>query len=150
MTLKQHTIQATIGSAVLAPFLGIDAVIFFFSMILIDVDHYFDFVIVCKRFGIRDMFKYHNWLWKRKKSVYAVSILHTVEVFVLLFILGFWSYYFWIVLFGFSIHYVFDIYFLYIHDSTTIRAFSILEYIIKSNGIKCYPVPEREFWNNTN
>ncbi|MEK7829075.1 MAG: hypothetical protein AAB256_04745, partial [Deltaproteobacteria bacterium] len=60
MTLKQHAIQASAGSIILAPFLGFDVIIFFLSAILIDVDHYFDFVIVCKRFSIRDMFRFHN------------------------------------------------------------------------------------------
>ena len=74
MTLKQHTIQASIGSAILAPFLGVDTIVFFLSMILIDVDHYFDFVIVCKRFGIRDMFRFHNLVWQKKEKVYGLSL----------------------------------------------------------------------------
>lgn len=147
MTLKQHTIQASIGSAILAPFLGVDTIVFFLSMILIDVDHYFDFVIVCKRFGIRDMFRFHNLVWQKKEKVYGLSLFHTVEIFLLLFILGFWSHYFWLILFGFSVHLIFDLYYLYTHNSLLNRAFSIIEYIIRRNDSRGYPVPEKEFWN---
>ena len=116
-------------------------------MILIDVDHYFEFTFVCRRFGIRDMFRYFDWIWKDRQTVYGLSIFHTVEIFLLLFILGFWSHYFWLILFGFSVHLMFDLYYLYVHNCFFNRAFSIIEYIIKSKGIKCYPVPEKEFWN---
>ena len=146
MTLKQHTIQASIGSIILWPFLGIDTIVFFFSMILIDVDHYFDFVIVCKRVGIRDMFKYHDWLGQGKHPLYILSLFHTVEILLLLFILGFWSYYFWLILSGFSIHLISDIYCLYKYYPFVKRAFSIVEYIIKRDTLKSYPVPEKEFW----
>lgn len=150
MTLKQHTIQASAGSALLAPFLGIDTVIFFLSVVFIDIDHYFDFAIVCRRFGVRDMFKYYDWTWqKRHEVMYVLSLFHTAEVFLLLFILGFWSYYFWLVLFGFSVHLIFDLSHMYMHNTVFSRAFSIIEYIIKrKSGSKGYLVPQPEFWNN--
>ena len=150
MTLKQHTIQASIGSVILAPFLGFDVIIFFLSVILIDVDHYFEFIFVCRRFGIRDMFRYFDWIWKDRQTVYGLSIFHTVEIFLLLFILGFWSHYFWLILFGFSVHLMFDLYYLYVHNCFFNRAFSIIEYLIRRNGSKGYPVPEKEFWNGVN
>ncbi len=150
MTLKQHTIQAAIGSALLAPFLGIDTIIFSLSVILIDVDHYFDFVIVCRRFGIRDMFKFHSWVWHNRHALYGLSLFHTAEVFLLLFVLGFWSYYFWLILSGFIIHFIFDFYHLYVHNCIFNRAFSVVEYIIKGYGSKCYPLPEKDFWNSVN
>ena len=149
MTLKQHTIQASIGSIILGPFLGIDTIVFFLSMILIDVDHYFEFVIVCRRFGIRDMFKYYDWVWEEKQMVYGLSLFHTAEIFLMLFVLGFWSYYFWLILFGFSVHLMFDLYYLYVHNCFFNRAFSIVEYLIRGYGLKCYPIPEKEFWGNT-
>lgn len=116
-------------------------------MILIDVDHYFDFAIVCKRFGIKDMFKYHSWVWQKRNSVYGLSIFHTAEAFLLLFILGFWSHYFWLILFGFSVHFMFDLYFLYKHSSLFNRAFSIIEYLIRKNDLRGYPIPDKGFWD---
>ena len=150
MTLKQHTIQASIGSIILGPFLGIDTIVFFLSMILIDVDHYFEFVIVCRRFGIRDMFKYYDWVWEEKQMVYGLSLFHTAEIFLMLFVLGFLSHYFWLILLGFSVHLLFDLYYLYTQNCFFNRAFSIIEYLIRRNGSKGYPVPEKEFWNGVN
>lgn len=150
MTVKQHAIQASVGSVILAPFFGIDTIVFFLSVILIDVDHYFDFAIICKRFGIRDMFKYHKLVWHERQTVYGLSLFHTVEIFLLLFIFGFWSHYFWIVLLGFTVHFMSDIYHLYNHDILFNRAFSIIEYLIRRNSLKGYPVPEKEFWNDVN
>lgn len=148
MTLKQHAIQASAGSVILAPFLGFDVIIFFLSVILIDVDHYFEFVVVCRRFGIKDMFRYYDWVLHGEHAIYGLSVFHTAEMFLLLFTLGFWSHYFWLILFGFSVHLVFDFYHLYIHNHLLHRAFSIIEYLIRSKGVKCHPVPEKEFWDN--
>ena len=152
MSLKQHVIQASVASVILAPLLGAKTLIIFLSAILIDIDHYFDFVIVTKRFGIRDMFKYHHPEWQKGRSRYMISLFHTVEVFILLFILGYWSHYFWLVLFGFCLHFIFDLYHLYMHHAISDKAFSILEYLIRRNSLrrnnqKGYPVPDRDFWN---
>jgi len=147
MTLKQHTLQASAISIILSPFLGLDAIVVFLSTILIDIDHYFDFVVVCKRFGIRDMFKYHNPVWQKKHKMYLLSIFHTVEIFILLFIIGFWWNYFWLILSGFCVHFLFDLYHLYKHNALSDKAFSIIEYFIKCDGLKGYPVPEKDFWD---
>jgi len=149
MTIREHTIQAAVGSAIMTPFLGVDTLIFFVSMILIDIDHYFEYVFVCGRFDIKGMFKFHDFVCKNRESVYGFSLFHTVEVFSLFFILGFWSYYFWLILFGFSVHLMFDLYYLYVHNCFFNRAFSIVEYLIRGYGLKCYPIPEKEFWGNT-
>lgn len=144
MTLRAHVVQATVGSAVAAPFLGADTVIFFASIILIDVDHYFDYVFVCRRFGLMGMFKFHDFVVENKRHVWGFSVFHTVEVFLALFILGFWSYYFWVILSGFLVHFIFDLYSLYTQDALYSRAFSIIEYIFSKR--KGYPVPPKEFW----
>lgn len=147
MTLKEHTIQASIGSIILAPVFGFKVIIFFLSMILIDVDHYFDYMIVCKRFDIRGMFKYHRFLWSNKESVYGISIFHTIEIFLILFLLGFWSHYFWMVLLGFFVHLMFDLYYLYKYATITNRAVSIIEYLIRRKKLNCYPLPPDNFWD---
>ena len=149
MTLRAHTIQATAGSVLLIPFLGVDTIVFFFSMILIDIDHYFDYVFVCRRFDIKGMFKLHDFIYKSKESVYGFSLFHTVEVFLLVFLLGFWSYYFWIILSGFLVHFAFDLYALYMNNAIFGRAFSIIEYIVRRKNVKGYPVLPDGFWEKT-
>ncbi|MBI5787537.1 MAG: hypothetical protein HZA78_01590 [Candidatus Schekmanbacteria bacterium] len=144
MSIKHHAVQAAIFSALFAPYLGWDTIVIFLSMLFIDLDHYLDYIIVCRRFGIKSMFKFHDWLWERRESIYAISIFHTVEVFLLLFVLGFFKRGFWLILFGFLIHYLADLYFLYKNNSLSVRAFSIIEYMLKRNG-KGYPLPEMIF-----
>jgi len=147
MTLRSHVIQATVGSAILAPFLGAKTIFFFVSMILIDVDHYFTYIVVCRRFDIRGLFQFYDFIFKNKESVYGFCLFHTAEVFLLLFILGFWSDYFWIILFGFLVHFIFDSYYLYVHNVFFSRAFSIIEYISrKKKSIKGYPILPEGFW----
>ena len=150
MRLSAHVAQAAVTSAVMTQFLApVDNVVLFLSIIFIDVDHYFDFAVVCKRFGLWDMFKYHDWVWRFRDNVYGISLFHTAEVFALLFALGFVSHYFWIILGGFLFHFLFDLIFLVRHDILFNRAFSIIEYVIrKSNpASKGYPVPDEGFWD---
>lgn len=146
MTLRAHATQATIGSIFLIPFLGKDTIIFFVSLVFIDIDHYFDYIFVCRRFDIRGMFKFHDFVCASRESVYGISIFHTIEVFLVLFFLGFWNYYFWIILFGFLVHFVFDLYALYINNALFSRAFSIVEYIFRRKNVKGYPVLPDGFW----
>src|SRR3972149_2540664 len=88
MTLRSHVIQATVGSAILAPFLGAKTIFFFVSMILIDVDHYFTYIVVCRRFDIRGLFQFYDFIFKNKESVYGFCLFHTAEGFLLLFIVS--------------------------------------------------------------
>ena len=148
MPLKQHVVQASFFSLLFVPYLGVETLVVFLSMILIDLDHYLDYVVVCRRFSLRNMFRFHNWLWEKRTSVYAISLFHTLEVFLSLFLLGFLHHYFWLVLYGFLIHYLFDLYFLYKNGCLCVRAFSIVEYFLKK-GDKGYPLPESIFWNKT-
>ena len=145
MNYKQHLVQGGIFSAALTPWLGSDSLLVLLSMVLIDIDHYFDYVLVCRRFGLKDMFRFHDWLWQNRETVYAISLFHTIEVFLLLFCLGFWNYRFWLILSGFCLHYLFDLYYLYRHDSVCIRAFSIIEYLLRKGRHKGYPSPAAAF-----
>lgn len=149
MNLKGHAVQAVIGSAVMSQyFQPVDNAVFFLSVILIDVDHYFDFVAVTGRFGLREMFKYHGWLWKHKDTLYGLSFFHTAEVFIALYLLGGYSRYFTIILYGFLYHMTLDLITLCWYKMLFNRAFSLIEYLIKKKITgKGYPVPEEGFWN---
>lgn len=148
MTLKGHVVQAVIGSAIMTQFLSpVENAVFFLSVIFIDVDHYFDFVIVTGRFKLGDMFKFHGWLWKHKDTLYGLSVFHTIEVFLALYFLGHYNRYFTIILYGFLYHMALDLITLYWYGMFFNRAFSIAEYFIKKRITgKGYPVPEQGFW----
>lgn len=149
MTWKTHTVQAAVCTAIAARYLTLaeDAVLFL-SIIFIDVDHYFDFVVVCKRYAVRDMLKFHRFVWEHKFGIYGLNVFHTIEVFIALFFLGYLSRYFWVILAGFLLHMVLDLISLLQHGIIFNRAFSILEYVIRRRDPACagYPVPDPEFW----
>lgn len=149
MTIKVHATQAAIIS-VPAVFFNLvnlpEGIVLFLSIIFIDVDHYFDYVFVTRRFGIRDMFRFHEFVWKHSKGIFGISLFHTVEIFGLLFFLGYLHYYFWIVLAGFIIHFALDLYSLIRHGMTFNRAFSIVEYLLRRGNNRGYPIPDETFW----
>lgn len=150
MRLTSHAVQALATSAVMTQFLQpVENIALFLSIIFIDVDHYFDFAVVCRRYGVREMFKYHGWVWNSRDNVYGISVFHTAEVFAILFVLGFLSRYFWIILAGFLFHFLFDLIFLIRHRILFNRAFSIFEYVMRRRNPACkgYPVPDDGFWN---
>lgn len=150
MTIKAHTAQAVIISVpvVLFNLLSLpEGIVLFLSIIFIDVDHYFDFVCVTKRFGIRDMFRFHAYVWEHREGVYGMSLFHTVEIFILLFLLGYTHYYFWIILAGFLLHFALDLYSLVKNKMLFNRAFFIVEYLLRrGKESRSYPVPDEAFW----
>lgn len=132
MKLKLHILQGIALSPIAYYLTDLkSAIIFFISFIFIDIDHYFLFIYRNKKFGIRKMFKYFDYLWENRKNIYEMCVFHTVEFFLILFILGYWRREFWIILAAFFLHLLFDVYHLYKHDVIFTRAFSVVEYFIR-------------------
>lgn len=151
MRMKAHMVQGAVASAVMFQYLTYaENAVLFLSVVLIDVDHWFDFAVVNRRYGVRDMFKYHGWVWKHKDAVYGISVFHTAEVFLALFLLGYLNHYFWIIFAGFIYHMALDLFSLYRHGIFFNRAFSIIEYVIRKRmpSTLGYPVPDKGFWDD--
>ncbi|HHL39904.1 MAG TPA: hypothetical protein ENJ37_05310 [Deltaproteobacteria bacterium] len=136
MTLRGHVIQAAITAAAAATVLDPwQTLVLASSVVLIDVDHYLDFVVVTGRFGLSEMFRFHDFVWERRGEVYGLSVFHTVEVFSLLAAAGWlWSEWAWVVLAGFLMHMAADAVFLYRNDALGTRAVSIVEYVVRRGG----------------
>lgn len=107
------------------------ALIFITSFIFIDLDHYLLYICRRKEATIKEMFKYFDDIWENRENIYEICIFHTVEFFLSLFILGYFYREAWIILAGFFVHLVFDVYHLYKHNVVFTRAFSIVEYFIR-------------------
>lgn len=137
MKLNSHIKQAMV-LAPIAYFLSSfkTTLIFIVSFIFIDFDHYLLYIYRFKKFTIKEMFKYFDDMWERKGDVYEICIFHTIEFFLVLFILGYWYREFWIILTGFLTHLLFDLYYLYRHDVIFTRAFSFTEYLIRRKNIQ--------------
>lgn len=138
MKLKSHILQGAVLSPIVYYFTDIkSAVIFLLSFIFIDIDHYFLYIYRFRKFIAKGMFKYFDELSEnRRENMCEVCIFHTVEVFLLLFISGYWHREFWIVLVGFLTHQVFDMCYLFKRKALYIRAFSFVEYFIRKQCSK--------------
>jgi hypothetical protein len=82
------------------------------------------------------MFDYFDEAWEVRDNRYEICVLHTIEFFIILYILGYWRRDFWIILAGFLAHFLFDLYHLYKHKAMSIRAYSLLEYFVRKRNIK--------------
>ncbi|MBI4805274.1 MAG: hypothetical protein HY795_08560 [Desulfovibrio sp.] len=133
MSPKFHAVQGAVSAAVLYPFIGFDAVIFGLSVFLIDLDHIIPFVRDCRSLSISKFFEYHRMVPKIPDYL-ALACFHTLEFFLLLFILGFWHHQFWVVLAACLFHIIFDVVKAFQLGKPNIRVFSFVEYAIRRKG----------------
>lgn len=151
MRAKQHILIGGIASLVLSPIIGLGAIPFWIGSVLIDTDHYLEFIYHNRltNFSIRRMYDYHyllsNW-WSRPEFL-NLSIFHTVE-FLLLFYLGA----LWLdspmlkaALWGMLFHLFLDIIHLLRLGVVNKRAYSVIEFfirkeIMKRNGLHPFTV----------
>lgn len=148
MVLKNHIIVGAIGAAVFFPFLGLfRSIIFFLSSVLIDSDHYIDYLWRTRKenkfpagLSPKAMFKYYDQFYAHQfdKRQLGFSMFHTAEVFIIVYLLSrFVSYgflnhdFFTAVLAGMAYHMIFDVISLAWINLHFIRAYSIVEYFIR-------------------
>ncbi len=142
MCLRKHIIYSIIPTIMLAPFVGIQALVFFAGAILIDADHYLQYILKFNDFSVKGMFDYTSSVVsyvesENKRSPYlGLCLFHTVEFFILLSILSFYSIIARYLLLGILFHMVLDIIFLHRREALFTRAFSLVEYFIRIGNYK--------------
>ncbi|GMR05354.1 MAG: hypothetical protein BMS9Abin24_162 [Thermodesulfobacteriota bacterium] len=137
MRPAKHVIYGGMGAAALYPALGADSLWFWSASVLIDVDHYIDFVyhnhFVDLR--IKSMFRYHAILsgWWEKPQFLNFELFHTIEFISLLCLLSWWtgSVAFLAITLGFIFHIALDLTALTLAGVPFIRAHSVTEYFIR-------------------
>ena len=82
----------------------------FASAVLIDVDHYLNYIFKFKKFNIRKAYIFYRDRDRQKKRPKLLFIFHTWEVLVAIFILGMFYQIFWFIFLGFFIHMLEDLY----------------------------------------
>lgn len=137
MSPKDHVIYGTIAAAALYPSIGTDAVYFWAASILIDIDHYLDYVYHNNftDFSFKRMFDYHNALdrfWHSPEFL-NLEVFHTLEFLAALYLVSLWtaSTALLSVFLGFVFHSLLDVVFLAGHGVITIRAYSFTEYYLR-------------------
>ncbi len=137
MTLRDHTILGGIASAALYPVMGFNALWFFGASVLIDIDHYLDFIYHNKLrdLSLKSMFLYHETLtkWWASPEFMNMEVFHTAEFLSVVFVLA-------LVLesgalralfFGLIFHIALDVIFLIRHHILNKRVHSIAGYFMK-------------------
>lgn len=129
-------------------------------MVLIDIDHMFEYLLDTRDITFRGFFTFYDILLNNlDKGYLGLSLFHTVEVYVVLALLGSWWPAFHVVLAGFLFHHLFDVWFLWRLGVPTAKAFSILDYytrrrgritrirqVLASEGVKLENVRNIEIW----
>jgi len=141
MQARYHALSGGIAALALTPVLGIDGAVFFCASVLIDSDHYLDYLYRNKftNFSIERMFEYNRILaGKASESGFlGLSIMHTVEFLSLVYaaaaLIGFS--FLWATLWGLIFHMAFDLIYLQRRGMVFTRALSLVEYVIRWNRL---------------
>ncbi|MBI2412310.1 MAG: hypothetical protein HYV24_03775 [Deltaproteobacteria bacterium] len=142
MRLKDHLILGGFASAVLYPALGKDSALFFAGSVLIDIDHYLEYLFHngFRDFGVTNMFRYHEALrdsWGRPDFL-NFEAFHTFEfvVAVLAASLLIGSAAIFALFMGLAFHIACDAAFLLRLRIFRLRANSFIEYLIRKRGFE--------------
>lgn len=137
MRPRSHVIYGSAGAAALYPVLGTGSLWFWGASVLIDIDHYADFVYHNRftDFSFKKMLDYHAVLhgWWGRPEFLNFELLHTIEFIAPLAALTWWagSPVLLAVTLGFIFHIMLDITSLTLAGVPFIRAHSCTEYFIR-------------------
>lgn len=139
MKLTHHIIYGGIASLCLFPKMGFLCGVFWAASVLIDIDHYIDFLYRNRftSFSLKKMFAYCNVfiMWNTRPGLLGLSIFHTIEIIGGIYLISFWLDLAVIkaVFGGMVFHMFLDILYLLRKGILFRRAFSLLEYFIRKN-----------------
>ncbi|OHB47176.1 MAG: hypothetical protein A2106_06095 [Planctomycetes bacterium GWF2_40_8] len=137
MKLKHHIIYGGIASLCLFPKFGFLSGIFWAASVLIDVDHYIEFL--CRNrftnFSFKKMSDYCNIIlkWNKRPGLLGLSIFHTAEIIGGIYLISIWlnSDVIKAVFWGMVFHMLLDVLYLSKRRILFCRVFSFLEYFIR-------------------
>ncbi len=150
MRPREHVIYGGAAAAALYPALGASSLLFWGASVLIDIDHYMDFVYHndFTDMSFKGMFDYHAVLmrWWKRPEFLNVEVFHTAEFMVPVVLLA------WLsgslalkaVALGFVFHIVLDVTSLVMNGIPFARAHSFVEYYIRKRRLlRCGLDPAR-------
>lgn len=154
MRPSEHVLYGGLASAALYPAIGAQAGFFFAGSVLIDVDHYIDFLYYSRfrDWHPRAMFRFHGHLFslKEKRELLALEAFHTAEFLAGFLLVGLWmrSQPLLLIFAGMVFHLALDLIRLRQYGKVRIRALSFLEYWLRSRRWlhQRGEHPERAFW----
>ena len=148
MSVRDHTIIGGILSLGLFPLLGVKSLALWAASVLIDTDHYLEFLYHngLKSYSLKEANSYHRILggWLSKPEFINLSIFHTAECLLLIYFLSLWLGSPWlkVIFYGMLLHLILDVAHFYKYGLLSKRAFSVVEFkirkgIMERNGL--YP-----------
>jgi hypothetical protein len=142
MSPKQHITYGGLASVALSPILGKASIAFWIGSVLIDTDHYLEFIYHNRfsNFSIKRMLDYHCILgdWLSRPEFINLSIFHTLESLAIVYLLSKLLNSQWLValFYGMLFHIILDTIHLYRQGATFKRAFSIIEFWIRKRFMR--------------
>lgn len=138
MKPREHVwIGGAVAAGIFAPSLPAEAVAFWTATVLIDTDHYLDFIYYnrCRDLSIRGMFRFHRLSFQKiqRRDFLDLSVFHTAEFFLGLYLLATWagSSLLLAALLGGVFHLALDVVYLAWYRSVFKRAYSVVEYLVR-------------------
>ena len=138
MNLREHVVLGGGAAVALSPVLGgTESLVFFASSVLIDVDHYWDYLgrNEFRNWSFRKTFHFHRMLFKNVHApdFLAMNLFHTMEWFAAVYLASVWfgSAVLHAALAGMVFHLALDLARLTWYRATFKRALSLVEYWIR-------------------
>ena len=142
MKVEYHVVAGGVASAALIPVLGVNSAAFFAASVLIDFDHYLDYIYRNNftDFSVKRMFAFNEFLYEKTNETLflGLSVMHTVEFLLLVYTVAALTGLAAIeaILWGLLFHMVLDLVYLYRQGALFRRALSIVEYVIRWNRLE--------------
>jgi len=142
LKIPEHLILGGAAALALSPVLGPGSAVLWASSVLVDVDHYWDYLYRngFRDFSFRQALDFNRVLNEEAKGkpFVALHVLHTVEFLGLLAGVAATSgnSWLWAILWGGLLHMGLDLAYVYSRHILFWRAFSIVEYAIRWNVMK--------------
>lgn len=149
MSTRNHAIVGGVFSLGLLPLLGVKSLAFWAASVLIDADHYLEYLYHngFKRFSLKEASVYHQILgeWWLNAEFINLSIFHTAECLLMVYFVSYWLDSPWLaaIFYGMLLHLILDTALQYYLTGLPFkRVFSIVEFkirkgIMERNGL--YP-----------
>lgn len=137
MQLREHVLIGGAAALALAPALQTDSLFFWAGSVLIDADHYFNFLWHNRfsDFNVSRFFAYNRQLSTQvhRPEFIDLSLLHTAEFFLVAYVVVQWTHIPALSAFvvGMLFHVVLDLFSLMSQRIPTKRAHSIIEYVVR-------------------
>lgn len=125
--VKTHIITSAVLAITLYPVIGLNTIIVFLSGVLIDFDHYLQYVIDFKDFSLKKSYKYFT----TTMPVDVLQIFHVVEFWIILFVMALFIEALRYIIVGMAVHLTIDFLDMAEKNIKGVRATSAIMWVLR-------------------